>query len=157
MPAALFAHRSLSRSPRCRCISGRHKLPFLFTSTSLVTEPDSYGSMKRVGEAWLRAMRQGKVARLWNIYAPEPIRTKSHVMADWVAQCVYGGHVRSLTDGQEMRMVRGMQKLRRARDGRFFSFLPPILSPLHSFLLSPFSSVCFSFSTQPIAPLVWAR
>lgn len=46
----------------------RHHIPFLFTSTSLVLEPDSYGSMKRAGEIWIQALKLGKIVRLWNVY-----------------------------------------------------------------------------------------
>lgn len=84
---------------------GRNRIPFLFSSTSLVAEPDAYGSIKRLGEAWVKALRLGKIARLWNIYGPEPLapHRRSHVLADWAAACVRQGGIDSLTDGAELR------------------------------------------------------
>jgi len=84
---------------------GRHRLPFLFSSTSLVGDPDTYGSLKRLGESWLRALRLGRVARLWNVYGAEPLAPhwRSHVLADWAAGCAARGRVESLTSGAEVR------------------------------------------------------
>ena len=72
------------------CCPALHRIPFLFSSTSLVAEPDAYGSMKRLGESWVASLRIGRIARLWNIYGPEPSAPsrKSHVLADWAAKCV---------------------------------------------------------------------
>jgi hypothetical protein len=33
-----------------------------------VLEPDAYGTMKRAGEAWVKALKLGKIVRLWNVY-----------------------------------------------------------------------------------------
>ena len=84
---------------------GQRRIPFLFSSTSLVAEPDAYGTMKRLGESWVKALHLGKIARLWNIYGTEPQAPsrKSHVLADWAASCVRQGSIRSLTDGSERR------------------------------------------------------
>lgn len=106
------------------------KIPFVFTSSYLQSQPTSYGAVKRMGEMWMRALNhQGKIVRLWNVYGRERIglfvffpprsaiyiyrycmhlspdltlmhtraraRTqpprlgpKSHVMGDWVSQCL---------------------------------------------------------------------
>jgi len=83
----------------------RHRLPFLFSSTSLVGDPDTYGSLKRLGESWVRALRLGRIARLWNVYGAEPAAPhwRSHVLADWAASCARSGNVQSLTSGIELR------------------------------------------------------
>jgi len=92
-------------TPLVAAPTGRNRIPFLFSSTSLVAEPDAYGSIKRLGEAWVKALRLGKIARLWNIYGPEPLapHRRSHVLADWAAACVRQGGIDSLTDGAELR------------------------------------------------------
>lgn len=96
---------SCSVVPLIAVSAGRNRIPFLFSSTSLVAEPDAYGSIKRLGEAWVKALRLGKIARLWNIYGPEPMapHRRSHVLADWAAACVRQGGIDSLTDGAELR------------------------------------------------------
>jgi len=81
----------------------RHAIPFLFSSSSLVADPESYGTMKRLGESWIKAMGMGKIARLWNIYNVERITYKSHVLADWGSSCVNRDRIDSMTDGWESR------------------------------------------------------
>jgi len=81
----------------------RTKTPFIFTSSYLESSAGSYGSIKRLGEAWISALGIGKIARLWNIYGYESIGIKSHVIADWVGSCVTKGQLNSQTDGKEMR------------------------------------------------------
>jgi len=79
------------------------KIPFVFTSSYLQSSPDAYGSIKRVGEAWISTLGSGKIARLWNIYGYEPIGMKSHVIADWVGSCVKYNQILSQTNGNEER------------------------------------------------------
>jgi len=81
----------------------RTRTPFVFTSSYLESSPGSYGSIKRLGEAWISALGFGKIARLWNIYGFEPIGIKSHVIADWVGSCATKQQLNSQTDGKEMR------------------------------------------------------
>jgi nucleoside-diphosphate-sugar epimerase len=61
--------------------------------------------LKRLGESWVRALRLGRIARLWNVYGPEPAAPhwRSHVLADWAASCARSGKVQSLTSGLELR------------------------------------------------------
>jgi hypothetical protein len=42
---------------------------------------------------------------LWNVYGAEPIGVRSHVLSDWVANCVMNGTVQAVTDGHEARQV----------------------------------------------------
>lgn len=79
------------------------ELPFLFTSSYLQGQPNAYGSIKRLGEAWIKGLGIGKIVRLWNIYGPERIGLKSHVLTDWVHSCVQRGRISCLTDGTEPR------------------------------------------------------
>jgi len=79
------------------------KVPFVFTSSYLQGQPNAYGSIKRLGEAWIKGLDHGKVVRLWNIYGPERVGLKSHVLTDWVHSCVHRGHISCLTDGREPR------------------------------------------------------
>jgi nucleoside-diphosphate-sugar epimerase len=95
---------------------------FLFTSSYLQHQHTAYGSVKRLGEAWLAALgdaaatgddtgggggggnsQLGKSVRLFNVYGPEPVGTKSHVITDWVDACIHTGDVRARTDGLEHR------------------------------------------------------
>lgn len=70
------SHRFISGPLPSRCVfllllsflPGLHQIPFIFTSTSLVLEADAYGTTKRVGESWVKAMKLGKIVRLWNAY-----------------------------------------------------------------------------------------
>ena len=67
--AVSFLLCSLSLTVNSSLFSARHRIPFIFTSTSLVLEPDAYGSMKRLGESWVKALKIGKIVRLWNVYS----------------------------------------------------------------------------------------
>mmetsp|Transcript_7840 Transcript_7840/g.20372 ORF Transcript_7840/g.20372 Transcript_7840/m.20372 type:complete len:310 (-) Transcript_7840:584-1513(-) len=79
-------------------------IPFLFTSSYLSVEDSAYGSIKRVGEAWTKAIEGGRSVRFWNVYGHEEnIGMKSHVVADWASQCVEKGVVSALTTGIERR------------------------------------------------------
>lgn len=79
------------------------QVPFLFTSSYLQGQPNAYGSVKRLGEAWIKGLGIGKIVRLWNIYGPERIGLKSHVLTDWVHSCLRDGRILCLTDGTEPR------------------------------------------------------
>ena len=80
-----------------------HRVPFVFTSSYLQGTPNSYGVVKRLGEQWVRHMGVGRTFRLWNVYGPEVVGPKSHVLSDWVSGCVSTGAVRSRTNGHEAR------------------------------------------------------
>jgi nucleoside-diphosphate-sugar epimerase len=95
----------------------RTRTPFIFISSVLQFEPSPYGSIKRLGETWVRNMPPagpaaaaaaqassaaaaatpaekpsplGKSVRLWNIYGRERVSAKSHVLVDWAYQCIGG-------------------------------------------------------------------
>jgi len=79
------------------------RIPFLFSSSYLQAQPSPYGTIKRLGEAWIRAQRWGKIVRFWNIYGEERIGLKSHVIQDWTSSCVAKGKIQAATDGYEQR------------------------------------------------------
>lgn len=45
----------------------------------------------------------GQAVRLWNLYGPESVTQRSHVISDWAAQCVRAQSIASTTDGLERR------------------------------------------------------
>jgi nucleoside-diphosphate-sugar epimerase len=85
-------------------------IPYLFTSSYLQSQETAYGSIKRLGEQWIKAANEesatqqmtGRVVRLWNIYGAERLSMKSHVISDWVNGCI-SGTINGLTDGTEVR------------------------------------------------------
>jgi nucleoside-diphosphate-sugar epimerase len=80
------------------------RIPFIFTSSYLQGTENSYGAIKRLGEVWIQNLGGlGKILRLWNVYGPEQVGLKSHVLSDWAHQCAKDGIAQSLTDGREVR------------------------------------------------------
>jgi nucleoside-diphosphate-sugar epimerase len=101
----------------------KRQIPFLFTSSyvvdqvyflmcsshscsSSIHQDLPYGAVKWLGEKWVDQLSLGRTVRLWNVYGPERLGRKSHVVADWVAACVAAGAVTARTDGTEERQVR---------------------------------------------------
>jgi len=79
-------------------------VPFIFASTYLQKQYSAYGTIKRLGEIWVRQMPHlGRTARFWNVYGPEPVGLRSHVLSDWIAACLSTGQVMCRTDGHEAR------------------------------------------------------
>jgi nucleoside-diphosphate-sugar epimerase len=82
----------------------KKQIPFVFTSSYLQTEQNSYGAIKRLGEVWMETLQLGRVARLWNIYGLErQLGERSHVITDWIASCVNDKHISAHTNGAEAR------------------------------------------------------
>ena len=80
------------------------RVPFIFTSSYLQGTENSYGAIKRLGEVWIHSLGGlGKILRLWNVYGPEQVGLKSHVLSDWAHQCSKDGIASSLTNGHEER------------------------------------------------------
>jgi len=80
----------------------QQRLPFLFASSMLASQPTAYGRVKKAGET-LAATAGGKSVVFYNVYGFEPQTQKSHVLSDWVASCSTVGRVASFTDGLERR------------------------------------------------------
>jgi nucleoside-diphosphate-sugar epimerase len=82
----------------------KRRIPFIFTSSYLQGTENSYGAIKRLGEVWIHSLGGlGKILRLWNVYGPEQVGLKSHVLSDWAHQCSKNDTAQSLTDGREER------------------------------------------------------
>lgn len=79
------------------------QVPFVFSSSYLQHHDSAYGTIKRLGEQWIKTLEHGRIARMWNIYGKEPIGLKSHVVSDWIYGCLTEGEVRCRTDGLEER------------------------------------------------------
>jgi len=45
----------------------------------------------------------GRMVRLWNIYGPEKLGPRSHVLTDWINACLTRREIVSMTDGLEAR------------------------------------------------------
>ena len=93
-------------------LRARH-LPFIFTSSQLAATDTPYGLVKRVGEE-KTAAAGGKSIRFWNVYGPEALSSRSHVITDWVHDCVKTGRARSLTTGEETRLFTHTDDIGRA-------------------------------------------
>jgi len=80
----------------------RQHIPFIFASSQLALTNTSYGRVKRHGEDWA-ARIGGKSVRFWNVYGPEAVGSRSHVLSDWTHACLTEGRAASLTTGDERR------------------------------------------------------
>jgi nucleoside-diphosphate-sugar epimerase len=79
-------------------------IPFLFTSSYLrFMEQGTYSAVKRLGEEWVQLLPHAHIVRLWNLYGPEEISLKSHVLADWAFACLQQGKIVSSTSSREHR------------------------------------------------------
>jgi len=99
---AIIEHNLLIYQTVIQWIEHR-KIPYIFTSSYLQTQPNAYGAVKRLGEAWIKSVNVGRVVRFWNIYGHERIGLKSHVLTDWITQCLQNKAISGRTDGTEPR------------------------------------------------------
>jgi len=81
----------------------RRNIKFVFSTSQLSNQPTNYGKIKKKGEDLVNAMTNGKMVMFWNVYGPEDVGLKSHVISDWVSSCITKGSVQSLTNGAEFR------------------------------------------------------
>lgn len=137
------------------------QIPFLFTSSSLQSQNDPYGVIKRLGENWIESIGIGKSIRLWNIYGVEPHGVRSRVITDWIKGCIDNGEIHSLTDGTEKRqfmyskdcakalviMMRQYEQMDQVTD----------LSSFQWTLLSDLASIVASRSTRKCVPHFTAK
>jgi nucleoside-diphosphate-sugar epimerase len=63
----------------------KHGLPFIFTGSQLAGTETAYGRSKAVGASRTRALG-GQLAILWNVYGPEAVSLRSHIIPDLIAQ-----------------------------------------------------------------------
>ncbi|KAJ3435300.1 udp-glucose 4-epimerase [Anaeramoeba flamelloides] len=100
----------------------KRNLPFIFSSSSMVDDPSAYGTIKHEAEETISKLENGRIVRFWNVYGVEPIGLKTHVVPDWVQNCLLSINIpivnsllgslpkldepaliHSLTDGNEKR------------------------------------------------------
>ena len=83
----------------------KHDKPFLFASSMMVSkmEESTYGLLKRLGEVWTQSCDKGLSVRFWNIYGPEELGEKSHVITDFVDQIRTHDCLSLLSTGTEAR------------------------------------------------------
>ena len=65
----------------------RTKTPFVFASSQMYNMDNVYGTLKFLGEHYTRILG-GLSVRFWNVYGPEEINEKSHVIPDFIDQYV---------------------------------------------------------------------
>lgn len=84
------------------CIKKYNK-PFLFASSQMsAMEYSSYGTLKRIGEFYTKAL-DGLIVRFWNVYGIEKDLEKSHVITDFILKALNNKKIDMLTDGTEER------------------------------------------------------
>jgi nucleoside-diphosphate-sugar epimerase len=81
----------------------KYKVPFIH-STSQMSNMDHnpYGVLKRLGEFYTEYLG-GINVKIWNVYGPEEVGAKSHVIADFIEQAQKSKCIRMLTTGTETR------------------------------------------------------
>src|SRR5210317_2570377 len=75
---------------------------FIFASSTMFNMDNVYGTLKYVGEHYTRKLG-GLSARFWNVYGPENVSEKSHVIADMIHKYKTKGYIELMTNGEEER------------------------------------------------------
>ena len=78
-------------------------IPFLFTSSQLAADDNTYGMTKLLGEYWSKLLKESQVARFWNVYGWETPGVRSHVIPDLVMQAITKKEISLFTSGEEQR------------------------------------------------------
>jgi len=79
-----------------------HKKKFIFASSTMYNMDNVYGTLKYIGEHYTRKLG-GLSARFWNVYGPENVSEKSHVITDMIHKYKTKGYIDLMTDGEEER------------------------------------------------------
>jgi len=79
-----------------------HKKKFIFASSTMYNMDNVYGTLKYIGEHYTRKLG-GLSARFWNVYGPEEVSEKSHVITDMLHKFETNGYIDLMTDGEEER------------------------------------------------------
>ena len=79
-----------------------HKKKFVFASSTMYNMDNVYGTLKYIGEHYTRKLG-GLSARFWNVYGPESVSEKSHVITDILHKFETKGYIDLMTDGEEER------------------------------------------------------
>jgi len=75
---------------------------FVFASSTMFNMDNVYGTLKYIGEHYTRKL-SGLSARFWNVYGPENVSEKSHVITDMIHKFKTNGYIDLMTDGEEVR------------------------------------------------------
>jgi nucleoside-diphosphate-sugar epimerase len=75
---------------------------FVFASSTMFNMDNVYGTLKYIGEHYTRKLG-GLSARFWNVYGPEKVSEKSHVITDMLHKFKENGYIDLMTDGEEER------------------------------------------------------
>ena len=76
--------------------------PCIFMSSQMQNMSNTYGVLKLLGEHYMQSMN-GISVRLWNVYGPEVVDEKSHVITDFIHMYKKNKSIHMLTDGTEKR------------------------------------------------------
>jgi nucleoside-diphosphate-sugar epimerase len=76
--------------------------PCIFMSSQMQNMSNTYGVLKLLGEHYMQSMN-GLSVRLWNVYGPEVVDEKSHVITDFIHMYKTFKNIHMLTDGTEQR------------------------------------------------------
>lgn len=79
-----------------------HGKKFVFASSTMYNMDNVYGTLKYIGEHYTRKLN-GLSARFWNVYGPESVSEKSHVITDMLHKFDTKGYIDLMTDGEEER------------------------------------------------------
>jgi len=79
-----------------------HGKKFVFASSTMYNMDNVYGTLKYIGEHYTRKLG-GLSARFWNVYGPESVSEKSHVITDMLHKFETNGYIDLMTDGEEER------------------------------------------------------
>lgn len=82
--------------------SALNEASFVFASTQMWNMDHPYGTLKHLGEHYTRLLG-GVSVRLWNVYGPEEVSEKSHVIADFIHKFKATAKIELMTNGQEVR------------------------------------------------------
>jgi nucleoside-diphosphate-sugar epimerase/predicted O-methyltransferase YrrM len=92
----------------------KYKIPFIYASSQMANMTHNpYAVLKRVGEFYSE-YSGGISVKLWNIYGPQKVSSKSQVVSDFIHQAINNREIQMLTDGQEVRQMLHSEDLARA-------------------------------------------
>ncbi len=78
--------------------------PFLFASSQMVNMDTNYSLVKKLGEAYCDTIGpSASIVKFWNVFGPEALGEKAHVITDLVNMALTKNHINIMTDGSETR------------------------------------------------------
>ena len=75
---------------------------FIFASSTMYNMNNVYGTLKFMGEHYTTKLH-GLSVRFWNVYGPEVVSKKSHVIPDMIDKWKTNGYIDLMTSGEEER------------------------------------------------------